>query len=66
MEFTNEQEKMLRKALPNFEELKIKGNKRALLIALYDYLLDTFDDNQNPTAETVRYQRLYDQIYYEM
>lgn len=66
MEFTSEQEKMLRKALPNFEKLKSRGNKKALLIALYDYLLDTLDNNQNPTAKTAKYQRLYDQIYYEM
>ena len=57
---TDIQRAQLIKYIPNFDE---NGEVNDLLLALDDVMLDSLDENDERTDETIIIAKLYDQIY---
>ncbi len=55
---------MLKKVLPNFNEIIKKDSKRDLLFELDCAIVVMLDKNYNATPKSREYQRLYDDILY--
>jgi len=57
---TDEQKEILKNYIPDFEDFT---TIRDLLFVLDDVMLDSLDENEEGTTETVAIAKLYDQIY---
>lgn len=60
---SKEQEKKLIEIVPNAEDLAKKDDINGILDVLYFAILDTFDEDDEPTRKSAELQKIYDMVY---
>ena len=64
MNITNEQVKILKEYIPNIEELIAEDDIGVVLDAIDDVIISNIlSNNDEPNADGIKLQRIYDQIF---
>ena len=59
---TVRQEKKLREAIPNIDEIIGNRNLFDVMEVLNDQIIDALDENQDMTDESIAWERIYDTV----
>ncbi len=59
---TVSQEKKLREAIPNIDEIIGNRNLFDVMEVLNDQIIDALDENQDMTDESIAWERIYDTV----